>query len=112
MDAACEGGQPTVLLLSSVLPYIEAHIAMLTDVTRRQFRHIIIDPLGFVAGRDQLLGRVPPAIYDAGIIRVGFSRAGVLHHFANDYRLVAEWPGLAGPNAGGFLGLFPERKSL
>ena len=67
MDAACEGGQPTVLLLSSVLPYIEAPHAMLTDVTRRGFRHIIIDRTGFVAGeRDRLTRqRVPPAIYDA-----------------------------------------------
>jgi putative methyltransferase (TIGR04325 family) len=114
IDAACEGGQPTVILFSSVLPYVEAPHALMADVVQRGFRHIIIDRTGFIAGdRDRLtVQRVPPEIYDASYPCWFFARAGVLRHFSGNYRLVTEWPGFDEANiAAEFRGLFLERKS-
>jgi putative methyltransferase (TIGR04325 family) len=115
MDAACAEGQPAVILLSSVLPYLESPHALLADVAQRGFRYIIIDRMGFVPGeRDRLtVQRVPPVIYDASYPCWFFARAGVLHHFASDYRLVAEWPGFDEAGiAAEFRGFFLERISM
>jgi len=111
MDAACAERQPAVVLLSSVLPYLETPHAVLADVARRGFRHIIIDRMGFVAGdRDRLtVQRVPPAIYEASYPCWFFAWAGVLRHFAAGYRLVAEWPSFDEADvAAEYRGLFLE----
>lgn len=93
--AACLAAGPLdVILLSSVLPYLEQPHALLADVARRSFRHVIIDRTGFVAGgRDRLtVQRVPPSIYDASYPCWFFDRERLLRPLAADYRVVAEWP--------------------
>jgi putative methyltransferase (TIGR04325 family) len=115
IDAASAAGQPSVLLLSSVLPYVETPHALMADVVRRGFRHIIIDRTGYVEGaRDRLtVQRVSPAIYDASYPCWFFARTGVWRHFADNYRLVAEWRGFDEADiAAEFRGLFLERKCL
>ncbi|MEI7552748.1 MAG: methyltransferase, TIGR04325 family [Verrucomicrobiota bacterium] len=84
---------PAVMLLSSVLPYLEAPHALLAEVRARGFRHLIIDRTGFVRrGRDRLtVQRVPPAIYPASYPCWFFDRAALLRPFAPGWRLAAEW---------------------
>jgi putative methyltransferase (TIGR04325 family) len=114
MDAASAGGQPAVILLSSVLSYLESPHALLADVVDRGFRHVVIDRTLFASGdRDRLaVQRVPPAIYEASYPCWLFSRQGVLRHFAEDYRLVTEWTLPNDFNASAkFIGLLWQRKS-
>ncbi len=90
--AGAPAGQ--LLLLSSVLPYLENPHALLADVARRGFRHVLIDRTGFTSrGRDRLtVQRVPPAIYDASYPCWFFDRAALLRLIIPAYRIVAEWP--------------------
>lgn len=83
-----------VILLSSVLPYLEAPHALVMDIARRGYRHVLIDRTGFVSGRrDRLtLQRVPPSIYDASYPCWFFDRTTLLAPLAASYRIVAEWP--------------------
>jgi putative methyltransferase (TIGR04325 family) len=90
----CAAERPEVVLLSSVLPYLEAPHALLEDVRARGFRHVIIDRTGFVArGRDRLtVQHAPREIYAASYPCWFFDRAALLRPFAAGWRIVAEWP--------------------
>ncbi len=93
--AECEAvEQPLVVLLSSVLPYVPEPHALLAEVCRGPFRHVIIDRTGFVArGRDRLtVQQVPPSIYRASYPCWFFDRRALLQPFAAGWRIVAEWP--------------------
>lgn len=93
LDEGCGAGQPAVLLLSSVLPYLENPRALLADIRARPFRHVIIDRTGFVTrGRDRLtVQHVPTAIYEASYPCWFFDRASLLAEFASGWRVVEEW---------------------
>ena len=113
IDAACQKQLPDVLLLSSVLPYVEDPHFLLADLAHRGFRHVIIDRTGFVdRDRDRLtLQRVSPTIYDASYPCWFFSRTGLLKHFSEDYQLTGEWPGFDLANIqANFRGLFLTRR--
>ena len=94
MDAACAEGVPDVILLSSVLPYLESPHSLLADIARQGFRHVIVDRTGFVRrGTDRLtVQHVPPEIYAASYPCWFFDRAALLRPFAANWRVVAEWP--------------------
>jgi putative methyltransferase (TIGR04325 family) len=115
MEAACAEGQPAVLLLSSVLPYLESPHALLAEVVRRGFRHIIIDRTGFVArdGDRLTVQRVSPTIYDASYPCWFFDRARLLAPFAADFKLAAEWSNddVCHLPGAGFRGFFLERRA-
>jgi putative methyltransferase (TIGR04325 family) len=83
-----------LLLLSSVLPYLETPHALLAEIARRGFGHVLIDRTGFVSGRGDRLTvqRVPPAIYDASYPCWFFQKEGLLRSLGPNYRAVAEWP--------------------
>ncbi len=111
--AACtaEPGR-ALLLLSSVLPYLENPHAMMNEFARRGFGHVLIDRTGFVpGGADRLtVQRVPPSIYDASYPCWFFAREKLLAPFAADYRVVAEWPSFDAVDiAAEFRGLLLER---
>ncbi len=93
LDECWATERPDVLLLSSVLPYLENPRALLAAALARPFRHVIIDRTGFVArGRDRLtVQHVPPVIYDASYPCWFFDRASLLAAFAHDWRIVEEW---------------------
>lgn len=84
---------PTVLLLSSVLPYLENPRALLREISNYALRDVIIDRTGFVSrGRDRLtVQRVPPAIYDATYPCWFFDRATFLEGVEHEWRVVTEW---------------------
>jgi putative methyltransferase (TIGR04325 family) len=94
LDACAGEPGAQVLLLSSVLPYLEKPHALLADAARRGFRHILIDRTGLTPrGRDHLtVQRVPPAIYDASYPCWFFDRATLLRPLVPACRIVAEWP--------------------
>jgi putative methyltransferase (TIGR04325 family) len=105
-------GPHQLMLLSSVLPYLEAPHALLAEVVRRGFRHVIIDRTGFVAGgRDRLtVQHVPASIYAASYPCWFFDRTTLLQPFAAEYRVVAEWPTFDRADiAAEFRGLLLER---
>jgi putative methyltransferase (TIGR04325 family) len=85
--------RPSVILLSSVLPYLERPHDLLAEVRQLGFRHVIIDRTGFtLRGRDRLtVQRVPPAIYAGSYPCWFLDRAALLRPFAPPWRIVAEW---------------------
>jgi len=93
LDECCSGGQPDVMLLSSVLPYLENPRALFRDTLARPFRHVIVDRTGFVArGRDRLtVQHVPRAIYEASYPCWFFDRASLFADCAAGMRVVDEW---------------------
>jgi putative methyltransferase (TIGR04325 family) len=93
IDECCAHERPTVALLSSVLPYLENPRALLAEIGRRPFRHVIIDRTGFVpGGRDRLtVQHVPPSIYDASYPCWFFDRASLIQALGPDWRIIEEW---------------------
>ncbi|HVU32607.1 MAG TPA: methyltransferase, TIGR04325 family [Opitutaceae bacterium] len=84
-----------VLLLSSVLPYLEAPHALIDDVIRRPFSALIIDRTPFWrGGRDRLTVQHTPPQYGGGSYPCWvFDRERLLAPLHAEYRLAAEWPG-------------------
>jgi putative methyltransferase (TIGR04325 family) len=78
---------PDVLLLSSVLPYLESPYELLDEVMEWGPKYIIIDRTGFVRGRrDRLtIQKVNPAIYESSYPCWFFSRKKVEEYVAPVY---------------------------
>ena len=85
--------QPRVVLLSSVLPYVESPRELLAEIRAGAFDHVIIDRTGFVTrGRDRLtVQRVPPAIYEASYPCWFLDRESLLRDFAGGWSVRCEW---------------------
>lgn len=112
LDACADAPAGQVLLLSSVLPYMEHPHELLADAARRGFGWILIDRTGFVPGpRDRLtVQHVPPSIYDASYPCWFFAREPLLRPLLPAYRVVAEWPTFDEADLGAeFRGLLLER---
>ncbi|MFA5057394.1 MAG: methyltransferase, TIGR04325 family [Opitutaceae bacterium] len=113
LDDALAGAAPAAILLSSVLPYVEAPHALVADVLRRGFKHLIIDRTAFVTkGSERLaIQRVPPALGGGSYPCWLFERRSLLAPVEQGYRLAAEWPGFDdfGPGVA-FRGFLYERK--
>lgn len=103
VDACFALEQPNVVLLSSVLPYLESPHALLADLARRNCDWIIIDRTGFtLRGRDWLtVQHVPESIYRASYPCWFFDRDRLLAPLAMEWRVIAEWPTFDG-EANGF----------
>lgn len=94
---ACHAAErPNVVLLSSVLPYVERPHALLADLAAHECDWIIIDRTGLTrTGRDRLtVEHVPPSIYDASYPCWFFDRARLLASLPPHWQLVAEWPAI------------------
>lgn len=98
VDECAEARHPDVVLLSSVLPYLEHPYRLLTEIIARGFDSIIIDRTPLLDGaRDRLtIQRVPSEIYEARYPAWMLGREKLLAMFAPDYELVAEFDALAG----------------
>lgn len=94
--AALGSDQPLVILLSSVLPYVEAPHSLLDEVVRRGFRHVIIDRTPLVrAGRTRLVVQHTPPILGGGSYPCWlFDRGQLLTPLQTNYVLAREWPAL------------------
>lgn len=86
---ACE---PNVLLLSSVIQYMEEPHAFLSSLAKIAPAYIIFDRTSFIDNGDDRLTvqRVNPSIYEASYPAWFFNKEKVLAHF-NDYTLLAEF---------------------
>lgn len=98
IEACLAENKPDLLLLSSVLPYLEAPHDLLNEVVNRQFPFVIIDRTPIIDGLDDRLTvqKVPPSIYEASYPAWFFNREKLLSHFSGPYDLVAEFDALAG----------------
>ncbi len=86
------------LLLSSVLQYLEAPYAFLSEAVGMGFESIVVDRTPFsVSGRDRIVKQVvPPEIYAASYPARLLDKEKLLACFAGKYRVEAEFPTLDG----------------
>jgi len=98
LDACLAENKPDVILLSSVLPYLEKPHELLHEIVARQLTFVIIDRTPIIEGVDDRLTvqKVPPSIYKASYPAWFFSRNRLLSHFLASYELVAEFDALSG----------------
>ncbi len=85
--------EPRVILLSGVLPYLESPVALLEEIARRGFRHVIIDrtPLACSGLTKLVVQHTPPELGGGSYPCWLFGRAELLAPLDADYELVAEW---------------------
>lgn len=102
VDACFAEERPNVILLSSVLPYLENPHGLLNDLACRSCDRIIIDRTGFaLRGRDWLtVQHVPESIYPASYPCWFFDREGLLAPLRAEWRVVSEWPTFDEPGEG------------
>jgi putative methyltransferase (TIGR04325 family) len=93
MEECCANENPSVLLLSSVLPYLQDPHRFIAGIRSFPFRRVIIDRTGMVTrGPDRLtVQRVPPAIYAASYPCWFFDRAQLIENFGPDWVVTDEW---------------------
>jgi putative methyltransferase (TIGR04325 family) len=86
--------RPNVVLLSSVLPYLERPHDLLADIAKRDCGWIVIDRTGFTRnGRDRLtVQHVPASIYRASYPCWFFDQERLLASAGEGWRVEAEWP--------------------
>lgn len=90
--------QPDLILLSSVLPYLEAPYELLTQILKQKFAYIVIDRTPILNGfKDRMtVQHVPAEIYDARYPAWILGRHKLLGMFENNYELVMQFDALAG----------------
>jgi putative methyltransferase (TIGR04325 family) len=90
--------KPDILLLSSVIQYLEEPYELLEKVTGYKFKHIIFDRTAFIQeGSDRLtIQEVPPEIYTASYPAWFFDKDKFLSYFQEQYELIFEFDALAG----------------
>lgn len=90
------GEQIDLILISSVLPYLESPYDVLGELMCLGIGHMIIDRTPFLLSdrRDRLtVERVPPEIYDASYPAWFFNKRKFLDFVQKGYRVVAEFEG-------------------
>jgi putative methyltransferase (TIGR04325 family) len=87
-------GQPCVVLLSSVLQYLDDPLALLEQLQHSGATGLVIDRTPVAeASRDRLcVQTVPPQIYSASYPCRIFARAPLLRQLARHWELLAEFP--------------------
>lgn len=96
VDACLAARRPNVLLLSSVLPYVERPQALLEMLVQKSFPTIIVDKTPFGAGaRDRLtVQKAMPDIYDASYPAWLLGKEPFLAFMRERYDCVAEFVAL------------------
>lgn len=94
LEAAFAPGPARVVLLSSVLPYMEDPSGLLRDIVARGFADVIIDRTPVIAGeRDRIVVQhTPPELGGGSHPCRLFARRSLLAALAEQYELAAEWP--------------------
>lgn len=102
VDECIAEGTPNVLLLSSVLPYLEHPHVMLADLAARNFSRIIIDRTGFVNSGDDWLTvqHVPSSVYRASYPCWFFNREKLIGPLEADWLVDNEWATFDGSGRG------------
>ena len=91
-------GQPNVILLSSVLPYLEFPHALLQELGAQVSGTMIIDRTGFVrTGADRLAVQdVPESVYEASYPCWFFHQDDLIKSLGADWELKREWASFDG----------------
>ncbi|MGE3316130.1 MAG: methyltransferase, TIGR04325 family [Planctomycetaceae bacterium] len=101
IDACLAEGGVDVVLLSSVLPYVENPYALLDDVVARGIEHVIVDRTPLLTEEPDRLTvqHVPAHIYGKELSYPAWflNRENVVARFAGRYNLLFEFDALAGP---------------
>jgi len=86
---------PDVLILSSVLQYLEDPYGFIRNIKLNKIKYIIIDRTPFVPGEERLtVQKVPPWIYKASYPCWFFNKDKFLGAFSPDYLRIAEFQAL------------------
>jgi len=94
VEACVKNEKPTVLLLSSVLQYIEKPYQLLDGILKHEFEYILIDrtPFSFDNQDKIKLQIVPPSIYEASYPCWFFDKQFFTKYFlSKNYRLIEEF---------------------
>jgi putative methyltransferase (TIGR04325 family) len=98
IDECMRREKPNVVLLSSVIQYIEDPYALLSVIIEREIDYIIIDRTPFSSMEREFLTVqiVPPSIYKASYPSWIFSVNKMLGMFSSKYSLLAEFESMDG----------------
>lgn len=109
IDNCMKNEQPNVLLLSSVLQYIEEPYNLLDTLFKHEFEYVLIDRTPFsIDDIDKVkLQVVPPTIYDATYPCWFFSKSCFMDYISSKgYRLVEQFDSVDGEHSGNqFIGM-------
>jgi putative methyltransferase (TIGR04325 family) len=99
-----------VILLSSVLQYLEDPFAMIEKIKSLRIKNIIIDRTPFVSGRDRItIQKVMPTIYKASYPCWFFNKSKFEDSFLPEYKLLLDFKALDRANISSeFRGYFYE----
>ncbi|BFM39486.1 TIGR04325 family methyltransferase [Synechocystis sp. LKSZ1] len=96
IDACLECEQPDVILLSSVIQYLEKpHEFIENIINKYNFSYVLIDRLALIEDYDDRLAiqKVSPEIYNASYPSWFFGESKFLKHFQEKYELIFEFQG-------------------
>lgn len=105
--------KPNILLLSSVLQYIEKPYELLDELLKNDFEFVIFDRTTFSVENKDIIKHqtVPPSIYTASYPCWFFDQNRLLNYFQNKYKLVEIFDALDGKsNEYKFKGFVLEKK--
>ncbi len=93
IDDCLKENKPNVIVLSSVLQYLENPYSFLEEIMKYNFENIIFDLTGFVEGDDDIptLQIVPEKIYKADYACWFFNEEKFLKFFENKYDLIFDF---------------------
>jgi len=96
---ALASGPPDIILLSSVLQYLESPDEIFREVSAARVPHVVIDRTPVFDAEHDLLTvqRVPPEIYSASYPCWIFSRSRLLRALAPNYELVSAFTNCSNP---------------
>jgi len=87
--------RPNLLILSSVLPYLEKPYRFIEEILKKDFEYILIDRTPFIQGKDRLtIQKVNPRIYTASYPCWFFNEKKMLEILSRKYKLISEFAGL------------------
>ncbi len=109
IDECIENNEIDVILLSSVLQYLEEPYKLLEEIISKGIKYILIDRIPFIKGSDRItIQKVHPKIYKAKYPCWFFNKAKFLDFLTYYYELIIEFESLDKANIcsefRGFLG--------
>lgn len=98
VESCIEKEKPNVLLLSSVLQYIEKPYELLDQLLKNDFEFVIFDRTPFIVENQDVikLQTVPPSIYTASYPCWFFDQNKLLNYLENKYKRVETFDALDG----------------
>jgi putative methyltransferase (TIGR04325 family) len=84
-----------IILLSSVLQYIEKPYELLEQIKSKRIKYILIDRTPFIKGKDRItIQKVHPKIYKAKYPCWFFNESKFINSIINDYNIIMEFDAL------------------